>query len=153
MQLLRKKRVPLKNKFNFIILDIKDDTILAVSSFKGMLKLWNLLSLVDDDFQISERRRFESKVPRWYKDFGISNIEKNFPRTSHLFPPDMHAYVCVSGSWYCWVYEKILRLCLMDDPSRRQQFFCLILVFARFTPNYKNLMDLESIHTPVNSHI
>ena len=38
MELFIKKRVPLKNKFNFIILDIKDGSILAVPSFKGMLK-------------------------------------------------------------------------------------------------------------------
>ena len=96
MEFFIKKRVPLKNKFNFIILDIKDGSILAVPSFKGRLKFWNLLSLVDDVFQILERRRFKSKVARWYKHFGIRNIEEpNFPRTSHLFPPDMHTYVRV----------------------------------------------------------
>lgn len=36
-----------------------------------------------------------------------------------------------------WVYKKFLCLCLMDDPSRRQQFSCLMFIFTTFTPHYK----------------
>ena len=66
----------------------------------------------------------KGRISKWV--FRENRVRQTFKKNEHFLPPDMHTYVCVSGSKKCSFFGKCDVLCFLEIPVLRFALFALL---------------------------